>query len=161
MDQNRGETTTEGFKQCKTCHVVKPTSEFWKNKASKDGFCSSCRSCETKRSINRRTDPAKRKDRVHIYHGKDDTAKLRVAYAEAQKEGQPCACCGNYYHPKCYDWHHLDDSQKRFQISQIRSLGGHINMNDVKAELDKCILLCNGCHRLVHLGLVTLLTRQK
>lgn len=46
-----------------------------------------------------------------------------------------------------YDFHHLDPSNKDFNIS---SKGHTISEIRLKKELDKCVLLCSNCHRIRH-----------
>lgn len=48
----------------------------------------------------------------------------------------------------CYDFHHLDPTQKDFNLSGLNS--ARINWKTVEEELDKCILLCANCHREEH-----------
>lgn len=49
--------------------------------------------------------------------------------------------------PDIYDFHHVDPSKKDFNISR----NGHIkSWDNLKIELDKCILLCANCHRRRH-----------
>lgn len=49
--------------------------------------------------------------------------------------------------PGVYDFHHLDSNLKSFNISK----SGHIfSWENVKLELNKCILLCANCHRKRH-----------
>lgn len=48
-------------------------------------------------------------------------------------------------------FHHLDPSQKDFNVS-----GTTIAWERVKVELDKCVLLCCRCHGEVHDELITL-----
>jgi hypothetical protein len=44
------------------------------------------------------------------------------------------------------DFHHLDQSKKDFIIS-----GNYCkSWNNIKQELDKCILLCKNCHNELH-----------
>ncbi len=71
--------------------------------------------------------------------------KKRKLDAIAYKGGK-CVKCGYDEHPTVLEFHHLDPNQKDFTIS-----GNHARKWDlVKEELDKCILLCANCHRLVH-----------
>jgi len=47
------------------------------------------------------------------------------------------------------EFHHLDPSIKKFEISRAKNK----SFNDIKDELDKCVLLCNRCHREVERGI--------
>lgn len=53
--------------------------------------------------------------------------------------GGPCASCGS---PDDLEFDHIDPAQKSFNIRVTSAM-----TNEVKAELDKCQLLCNACHR--------------
>ena len=61
-------------------------------------------------------------------------------------KGGKCERCGYNKCNRALEFHHLDPTQKDFGISK------HINrnINDLKAEVDKCILLCSNCHAEVH-----------
>ena len=61
-------------------------------------------------------------------------------------KGGKCERCGYNKCNRALEFHHLDPLQKDFGISK------HINRNidDLKAEVDKCILLCSNCHAEVH-----------
>ena len=70
--------------------------------------------------------------------------KLLVEY-----KGGNCQVCK---YDRCIDnltFHHLDPSKKDFQIS-----GTSKAFETLKAEVDKCVLLCKNCHGEVHAGLL-------
>jgi hypothetical protein len=48
--------------------------------------------------------------------------------------------------PACLDYHHTDPSTKKNSISTLVSRGS--SLEKLKAEMDKCVLLCANCHRL-------------
>lgn len=59
--------------------------------------------------------------------------------------GGKCAMCK---YDKCIsalEFHHRDPSQKDFGIS-----GTIKSFENIKVELDKCILVCANCHREIH-----------
>lgn len=60
--------------------------------------------------------------------------------------GGRCSKCEQQYHPAVYEFHHLDPLTKDRDPSKMLSL----SLNRLTAELDKCMLLCANCHRLVH-----------
>jgi hypothetical protein len=67
--------------------------------------------------------------------------------------GGECVVCG---YDKCItalEFHHLDESQKDFSISQ---LGNTKSLRDTLSEVRKCVLLCANCHREVHADMVQL-----
>lgn len=71
------------------------------------------------------------------YHSR--RAKL-IAYL-----GDACAHCGSR---ERLEFDHVDPGEKSFDISSNLT----ISSADVRAELDKCQLLCNPCHRLKTAG---------
>lgn len=61
-------------------------------------------------------------------------------------KGGKCERCGYNKSMRALEFHHLDPSEKDFGISkQINR-----NINDLKKEVDKCILLCSNCHAEIH-----------
>ena len=60
--------------------------------------------------------------------------------------GGKCNTCNNSYHPAIFEFHHLDPSTKEKDPSKMLSL----SWERLSAELDKCLLLCANCHRLIH-----------
>ncbi|MBV9850336.1 MAG: hypothetical protein JO250_11725 [Armatimonadetes bacterium] len=113
-----------GFRQCGRCHEVLPISQFYPRKGRNDTL-PYCASCEQKRAF---LQARKFKQMCLDYKG---------AY---------CSRCGYDRCPGALDFHHLDASQKELQINKVRSM----DFERVKAELDKCIVLCANCHREEH-----------
>lgn len=61
-------------------------------------------------------------------------------------KGGKCQDCHGQFPSCAYDFHHLDPSQKDFDIGKAQ----HGSWNRLWPELDKCILLCAVCHRIRH-----------
>ena len=53
-----------------------------------------------------------------------------------------CARCGYAEHASSLHFHHLNHKNKKFQIS--RQL--YRKWEDLREEVDKCIVLCANCH---------------
>jgi len=63
-------------------------------------------------------------------------------------KGGECELCGfNEKIPGAYDFHHKDPEKKDFSIA---SNGNCHNLEILKAEVDKCLLLCKICHAQIH-----------
>ena len=62
-------------------------------------------------------------------------------------KGGRCAKCGYKTDNSALEFHHVDASSKEFNISKY-ALGKP--WEEIKTELNKCILLCANCHREVH-----------
>lgn len=60
-----------------------------------------------------------------------------------------CAICKIEDHPIVYDFHHIDPSKKDFTISSRI-----VSWQRTVDEASKCVMLCGGCHRKVHGGIV-------
>lgn len=72
--------------------------------------------------------------------GKDNVKQLKTEY------GGKCVRCG---YDKCFDaleFHHTDPDTKEFSLGQARGY----NYEKLKAEMDKCILVCRNCHAELH-----------
>lgn len=61
-------------------------------------------------------------------------------------KGGKCARCGYDRYVGALEFHHLDPGEKDFSLSRSKLT----SFDKVKAELDKCVLLCANCHREEH-----------
>lgn len=125
-------------KICTKCKQEKPISEFNKNKYKKDGLQSECKECHNKLY------------KKYYYNNKDkfrDRSKrnrkeIRDFLNNIKQKG--CSICGET-DIACLDFHHLSD--KKYNISELVNSE---NLNKIKEELNKCIILCANCHRKIH-----------
>lgn len=123
-----------------TRHFCGPKS--WKNK-QKDGrynlVCSQCHRSWIAKKANKRCTTCRGNER----RGKNRTKAIDY-------KGRKCQLCG---YDKCkwsMDFHHIEPSKKSFNIgSKIQC-----SWEKLKAELDKCILICRNCHGEIHAGIV-------
>ena len=60
--------------------------------------------------------------------------------------GGKCYNCDVVGVPAIYDFHHKNPQEKNFSWGAKRTS----NWDNLKKELDKCILLCSNCHRELH-----------
>ena len=144
-------------KTCTKCKSVKPLSEFWKDKRSKDGKMCSCIACGTKHNARRIVPLEKRK--VALYRKSPDgiTKRAKIAFVQKQKE-KPCECCGRLDMPSVMDFHHIDPATKVFNLGRVQTdHAGVRTLEAIKKEIAKCILVCAICHRKIHAGLIELL----
>lgn len=68
--------------------------------------------------------------------------------------GGECVACGLMFdgeNAAVFDFHHLDPTQKEFNFA-----GRNRALASCKDELDKCVVLCANCHRLLHAGKIEL-----
>lgn len=67
----------------------------------------------------------------------------RELIIEARKVG--CLHCGQL-HPATLDFHHKDPKTKKFNLTT----GKTRSRKSIIEELQKCIVLCSNCHRILH-----------
>lgn len=66
-------------------------------------------------------------------------------------KGGKCQICGYSRCRDAMDFHHIDSSTKTFSISNSNI---YKNMEKMKQEVDKCMLVCANCHREIHAGII-------
>ena len=106
---------------CKNCGK---TFEYKRSKGHRKNFCSTC-------------EQAKRRE------------KMKQACLDYK--GSACKVCGYNRCISALSFHHLNPSEKDFNIS---ANNGCKSWDKMKKELDKCVLLCSNCHSEVHYGLI-------
>lgn len=70
-----------------------------------------------------------------------------------QAKDKPCSCCGIKYDIAVMDLHHKDSSLKDSNVSKLMKSSSYQKLQE---EIDKCVVLCANCHRMVHAGLIEL-----
>lgn len=77
-----------------------------------------------------------------VVNTRKDAIKIRAVIYK----GGCCELCGYANCLKALEFHHIDPSKKIFSIS-----GSHCRKwESIRAELDKCQLLCSNCHKESH-----------
>lgn len=61
--------------------------------------------------------------------------------------------CDIKYPPIAMDLHHVDPSTKDQDVSKMLKSRGY---KKIQQELNKCVVICAICHRLLHAGLAEL-----
>ena len=117
-------------KRCPKCKETKDFSEFYKadmHGRKKKHLSPYCKPCMGLAAVETRR---KLKEQA-------------IAYL-----GGICKGCNYSGCQAAFDFHHKDPSKKDFMIVEYRGT----NLDKIKPELDKCILLCARCHRELHAG---------
>ena len=119
-------------KKCAGCGDIKPANNFKpatgkKNSIGKlSSYCKECR----------------KRYRIWI----SNKTKIKAI----RYKGGKCQKCGDRAgidrHPVEFDFRHRDPAKKEFSISNVS-----IPWESLVLELDKCDLLCSGCHRVEHI----------
>ena len=115
-------------RECPRCNRVKSLDNFYQRRGVA-GSSVYCKPCTNDQTIERMR----------------NTKRLCIEY-----KGGKCEKCGYDKYDGALDFHHLDPSKKDFDISRKKST----NIDKLKPELDKCILICSNCHRELHGGMV-------
>lgn len=70
--------------------------------------------------------------------------------------GNKCIACGYSKCPAVLHFHHVDPSQKKFEITS--AIHGKIKTDweEIVKEAKKCVLLCSNCHTEHHMGFLNL-----
>ena len=118
------------FKNCPRCKEIK----ILKDEFSLQGngyYYSWCKECQKENIYDRQI---KRKTECVNY------------------KGGKCIVCSYNKYIGSLDFHHLDPSQKEFNIARLKGY----KLSTLTNELDKCVLLCKNCHSEFHHGLIDL-----
>lgn len=135
--RNHDNTPIGVARTCPSCNLYKEASEFYVTiKKTKNGKGlrggSWCKACMNAQVVQRQ----------HRY--KNEAVNYK---------GGCCSSCGFDKYFGALEFHHLDPSEKDLEMSKFSR---HPLDDEGKAELDKCILLCANCHRMIHAGLIQL-----
>lgn len=132
------------MKQCLKCNELKPPSDFYKNKLTKDGLSSSCKVCH-----NAYTQEWGKKHKKQRYSYRVKSYNKKRSLVTKYKEDSKCKQCGEN-HPACLQFHHRDSKEKEFAIGcSVVNKG----MQQLMDEIAKCDVLCANCHMKLHYAL--------
>lgn len=115
----------EGSHCCRECGETDP-AKFYKSK--KHSCRTICWKCKIK----------KNNDKIKGYR------KAAVDY-----KGGQCSVCSYSRCLAALEFHHLVAGEKDPKWKTLR----RCNLDTMKRELDKCVLVCSNCHREIHAGL--------
>lgn len=92
-----------------------------------------------------------RRSRNDDKHKEIHNAKLTKHRADMkakaiESKGSVCSVCGCTFDAVCFDFHHEDHTQKDFAVSAIL----YKSWNEIQSEIEKCVLVCSNCHRVLH-----------
>lgn len=85
------------------------------------------------------------KNRAMCLYCTNKVQRWRLKLACVEAKGSVCAQCGWTGNPVAFDFHHRDPQQKELMLQMATQ-----SWAALKAELEKCDLLCARCHRLEH-----------
>lgn len=114
---------------CKYCNKRFPSSFFGvaKTTATKVYRRQKCRKC--------------------YYETKKKLRGTRYSWLENYKKSSSCLKCGNGDF-RVLDFHHKEKHLKTFTLANAVADG--MNIDKIKTEISKCVILCANCHRIEH-----------
>ncbi len=120
----------DGCRTCYKCSERKPLDHqhFPKSNTEKSGFRFICKKCSSKKTI---------------------TVQKDVKVKCLEYKGNKCEKCGYNKCKRALHFHHTNPSEKDFSLGTYRCR----SWETIKAELDKCILVCANCHAEIHDGI--------
>lgn len=132
-------------KVCVKCKEEKPHAEFYKQARRYDGFYPYCKQCHCAavRARNRLNGP---RQVGAIWAAKMDAAKALALEAKTR----PCVDCDKTWPPQIMHFHHRDPAAKTANVAKLVRTRPHLDL--VRAEIEKCDVLCPNCHALRHLA---------
>lgn len=165
-------------KQCKQCNQEKELTDFPFSNKVEQKYRTTCKDCYSsnrkerylKRSNDEILDSKNKRSEYYninketiindvIIYQKKNKEKYRKWQEKYRKKLQDewklfkdtleCLLC-NENNGCCLDFHHVDDNDKEFNITNI-----YKNKNKLKKELNKCVVLCANCHRKLHSNKLT------
>lgn len=82
----------------------------------------------------------------YCHTDKKQTRREKLKICSVEYLGGECKHCSYKKSLAALEFHHLDPSEKEFNLSKM----GSKSWDAIKSELDKCVLLCANCHREEH-----------
>lgn len=79
--------------------------------------------------------------------------RRKIKTLAIEYKGGKCLICGYDKFQGALDLHHIDRNSKEFGIADK---GYTRSWEEVRKEIDKCILVCANCHRELEAGIVQL-----
>ena len=82
----------------------------------------------------------------NLSHAEAITIKRKaMKKALVELKGGKCSICGYDKCLRALEFHHLDPTQKEFAITKNVK-----DFDELKKEVEKCILVCSNCHAEIH-----------
>lgn len=92
-------------------------------------------------------DTRKYSDRPETIKANVVRRRQNIKLRAVEYKGGKCSVCSYDRCIAAMEFHHMNPLEKDFSVSKK---GACTSWDRVKAELDKCILVCANCHREIH-----------
>lgn len=91
-------------------------------------------------------------DHKNTYKSRNqERRKVRKKWFRGLIEGMECTYCSE---PEivCLSFHHLNPEEKEGGVREM--VNDHRSKEKILAEMNKCIVVCENCHRKIHAGIL-------
>ena len=130
------------MKKCSKCGNTKKISDFPfrnKSKGTRHSACNNCQKVIRKESYER--------NKKTTYERNKRNKDKNIIWFKEYKSSLKCSKCDEN-HPSCLDFHHIDKSTKKYDVSEM--IHGTYSRKLIIEEIEKCVILCANCHRKRH-----------
>lgn len=156
-------------KQCTKCKQTKSNSCFYKKVKGCDELSSWCKACTKvygayyrkthaneihargKRYRKMKFEQIKEKHKEYRKNNQDKIKLLALRHKEectkimCDLKVNGCTFCGYNKNMHALEFHHVNQDDKKYNITYAT-----ITRKDLVDEINKCLLLCANCHRIIH-----------
>lgn len=138
--------TVSDFKVCNRCGQEKSVTEFYRRSGTRHGLQPWCRQCSS--DVGKKYYADHRAERRYsVKYARRRTKIVGRKEAAVAYKGGCCTRCGYDRYVGALEFHHLDPMEKEWQLGSRLPNG---RWESLKAELDKCVLVCSNCHKEIH-----------
>jgi hypothetical protein len=131
----------QSTKICNCCKQEFPATKKYFHKCSvvKSGLNGTCKVCACARVMSNWYKYNKDKNKIEY----ENIKRRCIEY-----KGGKCSICGYNKCTAAFDFHHINEEDKKFNIAT--GISSKKSWKKLAAEMDKCLLLCSNCHREFH-----------
>ena len=114
--------------------------------------CIICQNELSKTQVKYCSNKCKQKGHYQKYKTNANSTYSQYKRADIRKKefiklkGGGCSICGYNKNTSALEFHHINQEHKDFHFSNTKTT----NINKIRKELNKCILICANCHREIH-----------
>ncbi len=123
------------LRPCGLCGEWLPVDRFHRRGAA--GYIAWCKTCRRAHDAQYHA-----RNRERFLAVKRKRTDALVAWMRTLKE-EPCVDCGGRFHPAAMTFDHLPGAEKRSDVATLARQGSTALL---RAELEKCELVCANCH---------------
>jgi hypothetical protein len=127
------------YKTCPQCHKTKASTAFHDDVCARDGMSHWCKRCLDKF----------REEVAPVIT--DEIRTRKKSYRKRVndiKEHHGCTSCGQKFRAIVLEFHHKNTDEKLDTITNLIKYG--YDWDVIETEIEKCVVLCANCHRLLH-----------